>query len=641
MKRFFAIISLALLLCSVSLQATPITPGQAMDIAKKIFAAQPATKAGSGALKLVWDGEDVATKAAQPAFYVIARDGGGFVIVAGDDNVTPILAISDRNEFKVEEMPANVKWWMKRMKASIRECKEQLPAVREQWSTFLGTKATAAVTPTEVLVYHQTPEWDQGNADISRYNFGRHIFNSKCPLDGTDYSVTGCVAAALGEVLTYQSGQAGVTMPGSSHGSIYYTVGSGYVSASSDSEHPYTFGASYDWEHLRGLRTIEDIKAVVDANTTAGNALLDNLGQLLADLGAMVQASYSKSETSAYTNYATRALGMYLDFNKAAYMDKRSNYSSDQQWIDKLIGEINRRPIVFSGQDASSGNHGGHAFVFDGFGKLSSEHVFHVNFGWGGSCNGYYRITNLDTDGHGNFVNDCGAIIDLYPDTGHQSNSISFVNFSLVPGLSMSDSYPYTAPGNQFMISYALFNSGSDYCGKFIAKLIDRSGNAKADIDIYYHIDADPSLTWTDDIDIAFNQTIRGALLLTIPSGTSIAFGDRIVLYCSTNTSEPIECRKDGSAIDELPLMPAAFIKTDPPYNTGTNSSFKFMLMNNDFAYQGTIWTITHGNTTVQLPQSALEYKFPESGTYKIEAAVAKTLGGEVVENLVTYIEVN
>ena len=85
---------LVLLIFGGSLSAAPVSSSRALDIAIKIFAAQPATKAVGGSLRIVWDGEDVATKAAvQPAFYVVARDGGGFVIVAGDDNVRPILAM--------------------------------------------------------------------------------------------------------------------------------------------------------------------------------------------------------------------------------------------------------------------------------------------------------------------------------------------------------------------------------------------------------------------------------------------------------------------------------------------------------------------------------------------------------------------
>ncbi|MBQ4022126.1 MAG: Spi family protease inhibitor, partial [Bacteroidales bacterium] len=82
----------------MTLQAGPVSADRALEVAKKALP-QPATKA-SGDLKLIWNGENAATKAAgQPAFYVFGRDAGGFVIIAGDDNVQPVLAISETNEF--------------------------------------------------------------------------------------------------------------------------------------------------------------------------------------------------------------------------------------------------------------------------------------------------------------------------------------------------------------------------------------------------------------------------------------------------------------------------------------------------------------------------------------------------------------
>ena len=86
MKKTYSLLFCILLAvsASLSLHAAPVTPDQAMDIAKKIFSAQSVRKSGSSSLKLIWDGEEVATKATQPAFYVIARDGGGFGTQGGD-----------------------------------------------------------------------------------------------------------------------------------------------------------------------------------------------------------------------------------------------------------------------------------------------------------------------------------------------------------------------------------------------------------------------------------------------------------------------------------------------------------------------------------------------------------------------------
>ena len=217
MKRIFLILFAVLLTGGMMLQAAPVSESRAREVAMKVLAAQPATKASSGDVKLIWNGEDAATKAAtQPAFYVFGRDGGGFVIVAGDDNVQPVLAISETNEFKVEGMPENVKWWMDNMKYYVRN---MLPTqqVREQWAQFAETKGDPGPLPGTITDKHEklTPTWDQGNNDPVYFGEGQHIFNAMCPLDlnGTDLSITGCVAVALGEVITYQSGQGGVAMP--------------------------------------------------------------------------------------------------------------------------------------------------------------------------------------------------------------------------------------------------------------------------------------------------------------------------------------------------------------------------------------------------------------------------------------------
>ena len=80
MKRIITIILAVILFGGLSLQAAPVSKSRAMDIAKKIFASQTATKA-VGDVKFIWDGEDIATKSTlDPAFYVFTRDNGGFEI---------------------------------------------------------------------------------------------------------------------------------------------------------------------------------------------------------------------------------------------------------------------------------------------------------------------------------------------------------------------------------------------------------------------------------------------------------------------------------------------------------------------------------------------------------------------------------
>ena len=120
---------------AASLYAGPVSPEKALQVAERVLSVQ-STKA-SGDIRIIWDGESAATKAdAQaPAFYVVGRDGGGFVIVSGNDNVRPVLALSYTNRFQVEGMPCNVSAWMERIKRYSRSATEATPEVKAQWET--------------------------------------------------------------------------------------------------------------------------------------------------------------------------------------------------------------------------------------------------------------------------------------------------------------------------------------------------------------------------------------------------------------------------------------------------------------------------------------------------------------------------
>ena len=149
------------------LLAGPVSPGRALEIGRAILEG-PATRGNPSEAYILWDGESSGSKPADyPAFYVIGRDSGGFVIVSGDDRARPVLGLSETNRFETENMPDNVRWWMESLKAYVR--KQAVPGnqVRPQWARLLQTRAgDAHITGTVTdKVEHLTPEWDQGNND--------------------------------------------------------------------------------------------------------------------------------------------------------------------------------------------------------------------------------------------------------------------------------------------------------------------------------------------------------------------------------------------------------------------------------------------------------------------------------------------
>ncbi|MBR3527776.1 MAG: C10 family peptidase [Bacteroidales bacterium] len=639
MRKLFLVLMAALLLGGMTVQAAPVSADRALEVAKKALA-KPATKA-SGDLKLIWNGEDAATKAAtQPAFYVFGRDGGGFVIVAGDDNVQPVLAISETNRFEVEGMPENVKWWMDYIKGYVRSVSSQSSEVAQQWAALTETKAAIDESLIEnINTDSATVPWNQ-NAPA----------NGLAPKVNANQSqaIAGCVPVAVAEILTWHKWpNAGVGLTDAYQSRMYNDDGTlaGYYAIQAYSldnpEHSNYLNINItdaNWDDLQALNTY-------DAFQNCTDPVRAQLSRLVFACGLLVHANFNDAAhggTSASTNIVPAAFAAHMKYNKAAHIEYLADHTT-RDWNSLLKTQVLQHPVLYSGEaSVGSGNDVGHAYVLDGHAtlKLGGDDVFHFNFGWGGSCNGYYYANYQATTNY-TFNLELGALLDFVPDRTGTSSYIYKLEYDshYIPGIILYNN-PFSTD-NYFQISIGVKNVGNKtYNGKLAAKLIGKTGVEKDVFDFYMSGGYNDAVT---ALDIGYYMQDYYRIKLHDPS-TPIEFGDKIVLYCTSDEGqssyEPIKGRIDGSVVSELPIMPAAFIKTAATYKV--NDYFVFQIMNCDYAYDATVWTITKTGsvTPVVLNQSDKEYQFTETGTYKIEAAVAPN-GGTVVETLVTYVEVH
>ncbi|MDD3687401.1 MAG: C10 family peptidase, partial [Bacteroidales bacterium] len=203
-------------------------------------------------------------------------------------------------------------------------------------------------------------------------------YNAQCPVDvagpcGRVY--TGCVATAMAQVIRY------LEWPVNGVGSRCYTH--------------YNYGelcadysaATYDYSIMPN---------------GSGNA---EVAELMYHCGVSVSMGYSPTGSGAYSSSVPTALRNYFDYKNVVILSK-SSYTDDA-WHNILRNEIdNSRPIYYSGHGS-----GGHAFVFDGY---QGTDYFHVNWGWGGSYNGYFYTNDL-TPGSSNFTNSQNAVIGAIP----------------------------------------------------------------------------------------------------------------------------------------------------------------------------------------------------------------------------------
>lgn len=630
--------------------AGPVSPGRALEIGRRILEG-PSTRGNSSEVHILWDGEfKDGVLGDHPAFFVIGRDTGGFVIIAGNDNAMPVLAISENGRFESDRMPDNVRWWMERMKTYVRSRMIQTGLVRARWAALQGTRADDWSLDSEAVTQkegHPTPEWDQGNKDLVL--FGQNIFNAFCPRDRTGaLSVTGCVATSIAEVMTTLSAIYPEAMPATSTGTISaYSVPNNYVAAATRNA-PYHLGTTvFDWE---GLRTLRNTDAIREALNEGKTVLLENLGRLMADCGAIMQAQYSSEGTGAVSEYIPSYMSSHFYMSKNAHVEKADNYTS-AQWTRMLKEELIRHPVLYSGR-TTDGAHG-HAFVFDGFGRLEDDIVFHVNFGWRSLCNGYYRFDFLKTDEDGEtgqdeiWERDCDAIFSFVPDKNQvtvSAPSLKLFSSSSFTGLSVSS--PISSGASFSPAVGSIRNIGSaNYSGKLRGYLRKKDGTLTQIGETSLSLNAGSS--WNTSSGSGWGGGWWGGgwgngnqLSCTIPSGTEIGFGDCIALYYTSGADIiPVSYDEDGTIHGTIPLVPAAFIRTEESYHV--NDSFCFQLINYDALYAGTVWTITEpdGNR-IRIKQSFESYRLTQTGKYRVEAAIAPSEGADTVEHLVTFITV-
>ena len=139
-----------------------------------------------------------------PAYYVFGcTDSEGFVIVAGDDAVMPVLGYSFDSSFPQTDLPVNLKLWLQGISEEIAE-KRRAPTYGSTQSNSLAQRWTT-VRAGQAVVELETAKWDQANP-----------YNWLCPHIAGKETYTGCTATATAIVMRYhQWPKAGSgTLPG-------------------------------------------------------------------------------------------------------------------------------------------------------------------------------------------------------------------------------------------------------------------------------------------------------------------------------------------------------------------------------------------------------------------------------------------
>ena len=374
MKRLLHIQFLLVLLLALgysSLQAKRITQWQAQQQAYSFWGKQMPQKAKAKS-------RTATTASPSDAYYVFNNDAGGFVIIAGDDAVTPVLGYTSTGSFDAENLPDG-------LKDLLKSYERQIAALGDNY--VANQTATRAAFTGEKLL--NTAKWNQGNP-----------FNKYTP---NNY-VTGCVATAGAIVMKHHG------YPAKGTGSHSYTWNGQDLTAN--------FEHDYDWANMPTKYTVGNDEA------------FDGVARLMSDLGVAVEMKYAKGGSGASMEDLLTALKKYFGYSKYARLLAIADLGAEV-WNDRLRAEIDaNRPILYSAVDS---NKGGHSFVIDGY----KDESFSVNWGWGGYCDGFYRIGALNPETGGKPLGDKynlsqSAVFSLQPSDGEEV--ISNLGFIKVDG---------------------------------------------------------------------------------------------------------------------------------------------------------------------------------------------------------------
>ena len=113
------------------------------------------------------------------------------------------------------------------------------------------------------------------------------------------------------------------------------------------------------------------------------------VAQLMSDVGRAMKMEYGR-ESTTYNTAPFTALTDYFNYDPDLIQMIFRNMVSLAQWTEIIKKDINEnRPVYYYGNS----NAGGHMFVCDGY---DSNDLFHINWGWGGYCDGFFDITVLN-----------------------------------------------------------------------------------------------------------------------------------------------------------------------------------------------------------------------------------------------------
>lgn len=300
------------------------------------------------------------------SFYVFnTTNEHGFVIVSGDDRVPRILGYSDQGAFDADNVPPQLTELLEQYAVQINNIPDGTP-VHESWK--LPAHASEG---SGVLL--ETANWGQGEP----YNMLTPEF------DGV-HAPTGCVATAMAIVMKYHNWP-----ERGRHKFEFERYGENLYHDFSTDEFDFT-------------------KMPNDCLNNPTESQVCEISKLMYCASFSVATSFSKKSGSARSEIVGHQLMRYFKYSPDCQHIELRDFDKER-WTDIIKENLDSKaPIIYFANSESEG----HAFILDGY---NGEGMYHINWGWNGSANGYFNLLNLSPLDF-SFNNNHRMVVNIIPD---------------------------------------------------------------------------------------------------------------------------------------------------------------------------------------------------------------------------------
>lgn len=347
---------LMMLLFSVTASAKYVS----VDVARKEVADFIGMVGAEHSLKSTTIGENeialsyTLKKDRENCLYVFDVKSSGFVIASADDRVPGILGYSQNGTFDAENISDGLQFM-------LNLYAEQISYVKENDIT---AKESSTLDDWEPISPLLSTQWNQ-----------YYPYNKKCPYNSKGKQcLTGCAATAMAQIMKYHN-----FPPVGTGSNTYDTEIDGVMTTVS-----LDFSSlPFEWEKMfnkynRFVNKTDEMDAVAN---------------LMYAAGVSANMEYGSESSGAYTKNAINGLLKNFNYDSSIRHIVTGLYSLEE-YNKKMYEELSEsRPVYIEGCTKEDD---AHAFVCDGY---DSQDYFHINWGWGGQDDGYFKLGLVDEGG--------------------------------------------------------------------------------------------------------------------------------------------------------------------------------------------------------------------------------------------------